>query len=106
MAELFKSTSRFKLTDPIEFNGHITVGLMKKFTFLDKTKLDDGDILKIEVQNNRAGRPDLISEDIYGTTLFKWVIILFNNVTNPLAGWPRGSSVIEAPSRDAVWKEL
>jgi hypothetical protein len=106
MADLFSSTSRFKLTEPIEFNGHLTVGLMKKFNFLDRTKIDEADILQIEVQNDRAGRPDLIAEDIYGTTLFKWVLLLFNNATNPLAGWPQGSTVIEAPSRDAVWREL
>ena len=105
MVDLFKSTSRFKLTEPIEYNGHLTVGLMKKFDFLDRTKLDDADILKIPVENDRAGRPDRIAEDIYGTALFKWVLYLFNNVTN-FAGWPETSTVIEAPNRDAVWREL
>jgi hypothetical protein len=106
MAEIFKSTSRFKNTEIINYEGHMLPGLMKKFDFLQREKLADDDILKIEIDDKMAGRPDLISNDIYGTTLFKWVLILFNNVTNPFSGWPRTGTTIEAPNNDAVWREL
>jgi hypothetical protein len=106
MAEVFRSTSRFKNTEIIRINGHIAPALMNKFDFLQRDKLADDQILKIEVLGNRAGRPDLISQDIYGTTLFKWVLLLFNDVTNPFNGWPFANTAIEAPSRDAVWREL
>ena len=50
MTELFKSTSRFKNTDVIVFKGHTLPALMKRFDFLYKSKLADGDIIKIEIK--------------------------------------------------------
>lgn len=101
---IFKSTSRFKLTPLVRYNNVLTPGLMKKFDFLDN--IDDDRILNIEIDGTRAGRPDLISNDIYGTTQFKWILILFNNVINPLDGWPTVGTTIKAPSNDVVWGEL
>jgi hypothetical protein len=106
MTDLFKSTSRFKLTELIEYRGTLAPGIMKKFAFLDKENLPDDQIVRVEILGDRAGRPDLISLDLYGTTLFKWVLLLFNNVTNPFGGWPLAGTAIEAPTNDAVWKEL
>lgn len=105
MTDLFKSTSRFKNTELISINGNIMPAMMKKFDFLQKDKLTDDQIVKIEINNDRAGRPDLISNDLYGTVLFKWILYLFNNVQNPF-GWPKASTVIEAPTSAAVWREL
>lgn len=79
---------------------------MKKFEFFNRDKIGTSNIMRIEVLGNRSGRPDLISADIYGTPLFKWILILFNNVENPLDGWPKAGNVIEAPSRSVVWREL
>ena len=106
MSDLFKSTSRFKNTVIIEYKGNIMPAMMKKFDFLDKSKLADDDILKVEIDGRTAGRPDLISNDIYGTPLFKWVLLLFNNVTNPFDGWPKVKTAIEAPRSINVWREL
>jgi hypothetical protein len=103
---IFKSTSRFKLTELIQYNSHLTPAMMKRFDFLDRDKLGTNNIIKIEINGSRAGRPDLISNDIYGTTIFKWVLLIFNNVENPFDGWPVAGSVIEAPNRPSVWREL
>jgi len=106
LMSIFKSTSRFKLTELVEFDGKIVPGLMKKYQFLQRDKLSDNDIVRVEIKNNRAGRPDLISNDLYGTTQFKWILILFNNVINPFDGWPKTSTTIEAPKNSVVWREL
>ena len=101
---IFKSTSRFKLTPLVRYNNILTPGLMKRFDFLDN--IDDDKILNIEIDGSRAGRPDLISNDIYGTTLYKWILILFNNVTDPFDEWPKVGTTIKAPTNDVVWGEL
>lgn len=81
-------------------------GMMKRFDFLDKDSINDNDVVSIAIDGRTAGRPDVISFRLYGTPLFKWVLILFNNVINPFDGWPQNGTVIKAPSRNAVWREL
>lgn len=100
---IYKSTSRFKITPIITYDNNIMPSMMKKFDFLKN--LDEDQILSIAIDGTRAGRPDLIANDLYGTSLYKWVLILFNNVTNPL-NWPENGTVIKAPTNDAVWGEL
>ena len=103
---VYGSTSRFKLTELVSDQGLQVPGIMKKFDFLDRDKLGDSNIMRLEIKDDRAGRPDLISYDIYGTPLFKWILIIFNNITNPFDGWPKANTTIEAPSNSAVWREL
>jgi hypothetical protein len=103
---IFKSTSRFKDSEVITTNGKTFPALMKRFEFLDVDNIGEQNVIRVQVLGNRAGRPDLISEDLYGTAIFKWVLILFNNVTNPFDGWPKANTVIQAPKNDMVWREL
>ena len=102
---IYGSTSRFKNTQIIKTDdGKITPALMKRFDFLDN--LPDSDLLTIEVTGRYAGRPDLISNRLYGTTRYKWILFLFNNVTNPFDGWPKAGTAIKVPSSASVWREL
>jgi len=101
---IFSSTSRFKLTPIISFNGNIMPAMMKRFDFLDDTS--SGQLLNISITGVMAGRPDLISERLYGTPEYKWVLLLYNNVTNPFDGWPKAGTTIQAPTNAAVWREL
>ena len=101
---IYGSTSRFKNTPIINFKGNNVPALMKRFEFLDN--LPNEELLNIEIRGILAGRPDLISSRLYGTTQYKWVLLMFNNVLNPFNGWPKPGTTIKAPSSSAVWREL
>ena len=102
---VFGSTSRFKLTELVVHNGNIMPGLMKRFEFLS-TDRPNSDTLRILIQGSLAGRPDAISNRLYGTTKYKWVLLLANNVKNPFDGWPKVGATIIAPTNPAIWREL
>ena len=34
--------------------------------------------------------PDMVSFDVYGKTAYHWVVLLFNQITNPYYDWPLG----------------
>ncbi len=55
------SFSPYKNTETvISPNGAKTFGLMKKFNFLDRNKIPEGDIIQIFVRGDRAGRTGFI----------------------------------------------
>lgn len=60
---------------------------------------------RLLVTSDLAGRPDKISAQIYGTSLLDWVLIAFNQVTNPF-GWPTTGTVVEFPVESIVLGEL
>ena len=101
---IFDSTSRFKLTPLVSYDGNIAPAMMKRFDFLDN--LPNDQTLYINILGEMSGRPDLISEMLYGTPQYKWVLLLINNVTNPFDEWPKNGTVIKAPTAAAVWREL
>jgi len=100
------SFSKFKLTDPIlTIDNQETFGLMKKFRFLDRESLEEDEIEKIFIDGTRVGRPDLIALDLYESSIHFWILLMFNNVMDPF-GWPKNQTVIEAPIRSVVFREL
>ena len=106
MGLIMESYSRFKLTEQIiDINGNETFGIMKKYDFLQRDKLDKDDIKKIFIEGTRVGRPDLIALDLYGSSIYYWVLMLFNNVVDPF-GWPQNQTLIEAPSSSVVFTEI
>lgn len=105
MSETF-SFMRFKNTPLIvSVDGNNTYGLFKKYSFLDEANLDENDIVKVVVDSTIAGRPDLISSNLYSTTIYDWIIIMFNKVQNPL-NWPKVGDIIKAPKRSVVLSVL
>lgn len=101
---IYDSTSRFKLTKIVNYRGNNVPALMKRFDFLDD--LPNDRLMTLTIDGRLAGRPDLISNMLYGTTAYKWILFLFNNVINPFDGWPKVNTTIRAPSNTAVWREL
>jgi hypothetical protein len=58
-------------------------------------------ITNYTVPNGRAGRVDQISQDVYNTTEYFWVIIAYNRPANPL-NWPKAGDIIQIPSIAAI----
>lgn len=97
--------SRFRFTDPVIFNGKDTFPLPTKPSFLDKSTLRENEIIRRTVTSKTQGRPDLIANDVYGTSFLFWVPILFNKPEEPI-GWPPTGLVIELPIPRKVLAEL
>ena len=102
------SYSRFRETTPIITKGPDgqaveTFGLWKTPTFLGS--IDPTEVFRIKVDSRRAGRPDLISNDVYGSPVYFWVLIAHNKPQNIL-GWPQINDIIEAPMSQVVLGSL
>ena len=102
---LFADTySRFQTTKTTLQDGEEVWGTWDRQSFLS------GDIPQdqqqsIMVVSDRAGRPDLISFDLYGTTRLDWLLIAFNDAYG-VFNWPRTGTVITAPITDIVLGEV
>lgn len=103
MADLSKF-SRFVKTERIIVDGQETYGTWNQPNFLSK-RPPEGDIGVFRVTSAVEGRPDLISNQVYGTPLFDWVIISFNGVVDTL-NWPKAGDTIEYPLDKVVLSEL
>ena len=85
-------------------NNHETFGVWTKFNFL-KVRPNEDQIKVFCVTSASEGRPDLISNQIYGTPYLDWVLIAFNNVRDPI-NWPTAGMIIEYPVDSVVIPEL
>lgn len=103
--------SRFKKSKKIIFDGNETIGLWNMQSWL-RDKPNDSDILVYEVVSSYAGRPDRISDKLYGTPMLAWVLISFNSIHYPESGarsvmnWPKSGSVIRYPRSSIVIPEV
>lgn len=96
--------SRFRHTPLIVEDGKETYGTWVEPDFL-KTRPSDDNVGFFQVTNQLEGRPDLISNQVYGTPLLDWVLIAFNKVRDPL-NWPRAGDMIEYPLDTVVLPQL
>lgn len=96
--------SRFSQSQLIMFDDVETFGVWEQPSFLIKRPNEDK-IGVFRVTSATEGRPDLISNKLYGTPLLDWVLIAFNNVRKPL-NWPRAGDDIEYPFDSIVLPEL
>lgn len=96
--------SRFVTTPTVVQNGEEVWGSWDRPNSL-RGKLDASQQIAISVSSDRAGRPDLISLDLYGTTQLDWLLIAFNDALEAF-NWPRAGVVIKAPVRDLVLGEV
>jgi hypothetical protein len=97
--------SRFKNTPISIINGTRTYGRWVRPDFMNRSVLEDNQIQKIVINQSNAGRPDVIAYDLYGSDRLDWVIVMFNRPLNTL-GWPIAGTVIEAPTRETVYRNL
>lgn len=98
------SYSRFNLTNKINYEGHATYGSWKKYSFLIN-QLPESSIGVYIVDSSTAGRPDLISNRIYGATELDWVLLAFNNVRDTL-NWPEVGELVRYPAESIVIQEV
>lgn len=86
------------------FDGNETFGRWGLFKFL--TERPPEDMIKVyQVTSAMEGRPDMISNEVYGTPLLDWVLISFNGVRDPM-NWPKSGTTIEYPVDNVVLPEL
>jgi len=102
--------SRFTKTNKIIVDGKETYGSWQTQSWL-KEKPDDAYILVFRVNNLFEGRPDLISNQVYGTPFLDWVLISFNhkyydNEADQVLNWPKAGSIIRYPSEIIVFPEI
>jgi len=103
MAE-FDQFSRFNQSTPIIVDGVETFGTWTEPSFI-RTRPEEDQIGVFRVTSAIKGRPDLISNQLYGTPLLDWVLISFNNARRAL-NWPKAGDSIEYPLDTIVLPEL
>ncbi len=81
-----------------------TIGAWRKPSWLI-TRPPSNNVKTFVVTNDLAGRPDNISNQIYGTSELEWVLISFNDITD-VFGWPKAGTTIEYPTESVVIPEL
>jgi hypothetical protein len=95
--------ARFNESMPIIFDGKESFGMWKKPKFLDGRPFEE--TVEYVVDNTKAGRPDLISDEIYGTPQLYWVVI---SAMRPMVttNWPNAGDVLKLPSSSEVYAQL
>jgi len=102
---LFANTySRFQSTRTVLQDGEEVWGAWNQPFFIAE-KLPQNQQMAVRIGSDREGRPDLISQDLYGTTKLDWMLIAFNNAI-AVFNWPRSGTVISAPLSDIVLGEV
>lgn len=95
--------SRFQRTELVLEDGVEVFSTWTMPPFLSE-ELPSDQIGSYKVTNAMEGRPDLISNIIYGTPYLDWVLIAFNNARD--LNWPKAGVIIKYPSNTAVITEL
>lgn len=91
--------SRYSLTDIVNFKGQMTYGLYKPQPWIVNASLEN--IGSFTVTNDLEGRPDAISDLLYGTPNYYWVLVVLNRPLNPL-NWPKAGQVIKVLSNEII----
>ena len=100
------TASRFQLTTPIVYNGVKTYGLWVEPWFITNPELlPIAQVGIMVVPSSLECRPDAISQLVYGTPYFDWVIIAFNRSFDVL-NWPRTGTTIKYPLSEVVYRYL
>lgn len=103
-----KSDSRYANTPSIMFDSQIgvveTLGSWVSPSFIN-TQLPDSSIGMYVVNNSEESSPHLISNTLYGTQSYDWILIAFNKVTDVI-GWPKAGTVIKYPLPQVIYREL
>lgn len=94
------SNSRFRMTPVVVFDGAQTYGKWVEPKFMSSKPSPT-----YIVPNRLARRPDLISQELYGTVEYYWAIIAFNSPRDPL-NWPKAGEAIYIPSISEITAEL
>lgn len=109
MALTSDPSSRFQLTPSVIVDGPNgekveTFGIWVRPRFL-QVRPSNENIGKYAVDAGHAGRPDKISAQIYGTSLYDWILVAFNNAFET-SNWPKAGTTIEYPLPQIVFTEV
>ncbi len=96
--------SKYRETDTILQDGEEVFGRWVEPDLLVR-ELGEDQFQVFVVNNTRAGRPDLIALEFYGTTQLDWFLIAFNKQRD-VFNWPRAGDVIKIPIPSLVISEL
>jgi hypothetical protein len=102
MAITVDSLSRFGSTEIVSKNGIISFGLWNRYNFTNLNDLPEEDVTTIQINQNFAGRPDLIANEYYGSPYLEWIVTMSNRPLDPL-GFPKAGTIIKIPKRGAVF---
>jgi len=95
MANYFKSIPNVKY----DINGNApntyqtATNIMKKPRFKPKVIDEITDYYPYRVKDGE--RPDIVSNEVYGTVGYAYLILLFNDIYDPVFDWPLGSTQFE-----------
>ena len=95
MANYFRSIPNVKY----DINGNApntfqtVTNIMKRPNFKPKVIDEITDYYPYRVKDGE--RPDIVSNEVYGTVGYAYLILLFNNVYDPVFDWPLGSRQFE-----------
>ena len=97
--------SRFSQSQLITVDGITTYGKWTRPDWMKEENIASTEILLMQIDQQYAGRPDLIAEKYYGTPYLEWVITMFNRPLNTL-GFPKAGSVIKILSHKIVFSNI
>lgn len=104
MTQIIEDFSRFSRTEMVIVDGKETFGRWSSYSFLKERPAEEN-IEIFKVTSAVEGRPDLISNQVYGTPLLDWVLIAFNNARGAL-NWPKTGDLVEYPVESIVVPEV
>lgn len=87
------ATKYFNNFPLIQMEGRDLVDITKQIQF--KNELTNKSALFKSYIIKEGDRPDMIAYDFYGSPYYDWVILLFNNITDPFYEWILGSEEID-----------
>jgi hypothetical protein len=105
MALQLDALSRFIRTENVRKNNATTYGLWVRPRLLTEAELEESDIIKVPIDQEYNGRPDLIANNFYNDPMLEWVVIMFNRPADPL-NWPKAGTVIKIPSKAVVFSTI
>ena len=110
MAQL-SAFSRFVNTELTIVDGNETYGKWNAPSWL-AVKPEERFILNFRVDGRFEGRPDLISNEVYGNIKLDWVLVAFNAIhyndlnARNILNWPRSGDVIKYPDINVISQTL
>ena len=80
--------------DPIGFKNVKTIkDILTRVKVKDSIKNDHAVFEKYDIKDGET--PESVANAVYGSPELHWVILMFNNITNPFFEWPLSSRVFE-----------
>lgn len=93
--------NRYKNTNNLNIDGQIVPGPYETPLFISRQLQPS--ILRVSPQ--RANRPDLIANDLYGDPSLFWVLLEYNSVSNTM-NWPKAGEIIKYPPINRIMREM